>query len=243
MTKMSVIGLGKTRGATTMHRAGVSAHLESAGALVRRHSNLIGGIAMLCDGYGEPSELVGVPATQLPDAELQLLDRARASRFTLPFETMDVLVIDWFGKNISPTGIDRALLGRRATHSDPVRIGAIVALGLSPESGGNGLGVGFADAVTARVMNAIDADMMRYNLEASGDVEACATPRVFENDQQALEWAVTSFGPRIARIQSTAHLGQVLLSEELSASGFQGGDVMPWRFDAAGAIDLREPWR
>ncbi|MDX2086533.1 MAG: hypothetical protein SFX73_01730 [Kofleriaceae bacterium] len=241
-TKMSVIGFGKPRGATTMHRAGVSEHLEAAGAVVRQHSNLVGGIAMLCDGEGQPSELVGLTVDELPEKELAVLERARAARFTLPFESIDVLVLDWFGKDISPTGIDRVLLGRRPTGADPVRIGAILALGLSPKSRGNMLGVGFADAVTARVLAAMDADQMAANLASSGDVEACTIPRVFENDRQALDWAVTSFGPRIARIESTAHLGQFLVSDGIILPGLTRGDVSPWSFDDAGSLDLREPW-
>lgn len=241
LTKMSVIGLGKTDGAAAMHAAGVSANLAAAGEHVRARTNFIGGVAMVCDGDGAPERVVGVRAEELPDAELALLERARALRFGLPLPELDVLVVDWFGKNVSPTGIDRRLVGR-GVGPDPVKVSAIVALGLTPESRGNGLGVGFAEAVTARVVGAIDAEQMRFNMEASGDVEACTIGRVFASDAAAVDWAIAEFGPRVARLESTAKLRHVLCAEGLEPAGLARGARVDWGFDDAGWLDRAAPW-
>ena len=232
LCKMSVLGLGKLEGARRMHAGVVSNHLEAAAALVRAKSNFVGGVALTCGFDGEPVALTGVPQSALPSAELTLLDRDKTLRPRLPFDAVDVVILDWLGKDVSPTGIDRKLLGRHEV-GDPVRVGGVVALGITPASRGNGLGVGFADAITEHVVASIDPVQLEANLKGSGDVEACTIRRVFATDADAVRWAIETHGDRVLRLESTARLGRILASASLGApAGYVDGGPAPWILDA-----------
>lgn len=117
-----------------------------------------------------------------------------------------------------------------------MRVGLVIALGLSEASRGNGLGVGFADAVTERVGKSIDAAAMRHNLEASGDVEACMLPRVFPTDDAAIRWAVEKAGPRVLRLESTANLGRLCTNVDVP-DPYRREGMAEWAFDANGRLD------
>src|SRR5262249_57133028 len=82
-------------------------------------------------------------------------------------EQLDLLVIGEIGKNYSGAGIDPNVVGRLLVEGQEEftspRITRICCLDLSPESHGNGTGVGIADLTTNRLLNAIDPVPFRMN--------------------------------------------------------------------------------
>src|SRR5262252_770423 len=85
----------------------------------------------------------------------------------LPFEQLDLLVIGELGKNYSGAGIDPNVVGRLLMETEPEFeapcITRICVLDISPESHGNGIGVGIADLTTDRLLSQIDPVPTRIN--------------------------------------------------------------------------------
>ena len=79
----------------------------------------------------------------------------------LPFDEADLLVVDQIGKNISGPGMDPNVIGRHAHHYSTLLqnvlevtpfMRRIYVRGLTPETHGNAIGVGLADAVHVRLV-------------------------------------------------------------------------------------------
>ena len=90
----------------------------------------------------------------------------------LPFDDLDVLIVDEMGKNISGTGMDTNILGRMfvpaVPEADRPRITAVVVLDITEESHGNACGVGLADFTTEGLVSKIDLYATYMNGLTSG---------------------------------------------------------------------------
>ncbi len=78
---------------------------------------------------------------------------------SLPFEAFDVLLVDYLGKNISGTGMDTNIIGRiniRGEADTKPDIRTICLFDLTPQSHGNGIGVGLADVIPQRLYDKIN---------------------------------------------------------------------------------------
>ncbi|HZP84917.1 MAG TPA: hypothetical protein VFB21_24990, partial [Chthonomonadaceae bacterium] len=121
--KMCAIGLGKQRGAASIHTYGARGLREIMPRIARymaRHANIVGGIALLENELGHTSEIHAVPAAQMgQEGEKALLKRARGMSPRLPFKAFDILIVDEMGKNISGTGMDTHVIGRARMPSLP----------------------------------------------------------------------------------------------------------------------------
>lgn len=80
LCKMAVIGLGKHRGAESLHNAGLAAEfsdvIEERARLIIEEC-VVGGLALIENAADRAAHIEGVPANQIPDREPELLDRAR----------------------------------------------------------------------------------------------------------------------------------------------------------------------
>jgi hypothetical protein len=103
----------------------------------------------------------------LLEEEPRLLEQARGLMARLPFDKLDLLVIGEIGKNYSGAGIDPNVVGRLLIEGEPEfetpKITRICCLDVSPESHGNGTGVGIADLTTDRLLAQIDPVPFRMN--------------------------------------------------------------------------------
>src|SRR5439155_19659900 len=107
---------------------------------------------------------VGVPRS-IAAEESQLLIEARQLMPRLPFDEIDLLIVDYLGKNISGAGMDPNVTGRwvqgyssslaRGDRSSPF-IRRIFVRDLTPETHGNAIGIGLADVTTSRLVRSID---------------------------------------------------------------------------------------
>ena len=115
-------------------------------------------MAILENAREQTARLQVVERDQLFAVEPGLLDEARGLMGRLPFDQLDLLVIGEIGKNYSGAGIDPNVVGRLLIEAAPdlefdkPRITRICVLDLSPESHGNGTGVGIADLTTERLL-------------------------------------------------------------------------------------------
>lgn len=235
LAKMAAVGLGKQRGAEMIHRYGLDglrSLMPQAARMVVQSSPFALGLAVLENAYHETAEIRAVPSAGIAGPEeAKLLQNAYRLMPHLPFEEIDVLIVDEIGKNISGTGMDTKVIGRVKVHNvaNPVRpdIHVIAALRLAPESHGNAVGIGLADVTTQQLVEEIDFDAMYINGLTSGitGVQRAALPVVAPDDRRAILTALRvcgcpdAHGARIVRIRNTLELDCLEVSDGLLSRG------------------------
>lgn len=231
LVKMLGIGLGKLKGATTIHHNGLKGlmgDLPKVTEVVMRETNLICGFATVEDGYHQPVVLNALSPETLVDEEAELLKLANELMPKLPVEDIDVLVIDWMGKEISGAGMDTNIIGRLRIDGYPEpespRIKAIVVLDLTDASHGNATGIGFADFTTQHLLQKIDFDLTVKNIFTSNFLRRGFIPLVYPTAVEAVEAAIEHVlrgrsdqrdSARVVRIHDTLSLDSVDVSPNL----------------------------
>jgi lactate racemase-like protein len=226
--KMIAIGMGKRAQAESIHALGAWGLRELMPEVARaklRMAPILGGLAVLEDGYDQTMQIAGLPADRLEEEEPKLLAQARQAMARLPFERLDLLVADRMGKEISGTGMDTNVLGRLRISGEPEwgppHIECVLVRDLTEASHGNGIGIGLADIATRRLYNRIDMETTRTNGLVSGFPQRLMIPLIGENDREALDLALyllrrkPAEEVRMVRIRDTAHLDRLLVSESL----------------------------
>ena len=231
-TKMAVVGFGKQPGAAQFHASGAT---EMRARLDRRDrgvcaGRLLGGVASVEGPTGEVVTVRALAADEMAaSAEQELTEQARALVPKLPFDEIDVLVIERGGKDISGTTLDPNVTGRFwiAGLEDPPapRVSMIVLLGLTDVTAGNVLGIGFADFVPASLAAQIDWKATYLNSFTAGGtgVRRARLPMVLPDEESCIRAAMATCGRpldqprRIVRIESTLHLDRCWVSEALLA--------------------------
>jgi hypothetical protein len=257
LLKMISIGLGKQRGADTFHGQGFSAFAElipAAAAVTLASVNIPFGLALVENGYARLRRVEAVPAATMYLREQELRAEAAGYLARLPFEGLDVLVIDRIGKDISGLGMDSNVVGRYYTGptGQPPLIQRIVVRDLTDETEGNAVGIGMADVVLRRVADRMDRVKTYMNCITAKTPEGARIAMMVDTDREALDVAIACClhvdpaRARIARILDTKHLEWFYASEPLLAELPPGGPsevsgpVSPIAFDAEGrfAADL-----
>ena len=230
LCKMTAIGLGKREGASAVHDEAVArGYVEAitgAFEVIRRETPALGGVAIVENFYDRAAEIRGVPAVDLPDAETDLLDDAREYMATLPFDELDVLVVDEMGKDVSGTGMDTNVIGRyrvlNGEEPDAPDIKRVFVRGLTEATHGNGHGIGLADVTTTDVAESLDLEQMYANALTSGSLARDSLPVALPSDELALAAVLRSFGPydpetaRVAWIENTLDLSAFYVSSALA---------------------------
>jgi hypothetical protein len=225
---MTAIGLGKKAGADTLHRYGVlglEKQMPEAARLIARQMPVRLGIGILENAYHDLSRIVAVPPDQIAgDLEAELLHDAYGLMPSLPFASIDALIVDEIGKDVSGTGMDAKVVGRIRVHgvADPPTpdVRAIAVLGLTPASHGNAVGLGLADVTTRRVIDAVDFESTYLNALTAGlaGVQRAFVPVVAPDDRAAVLTALRVCGrpdperAAIVRIKNTLELDEMDVS-------------------------------
>jgi hypothetical protein len=245
LIKMAVVGLGRVAGAEVMHQLAVRvSYVQAITAIARilfKKLPILGGLAILEDKTNTLRRLEAVPAAAVLDREPQLLAEARQHHASLPFDQLDVLLVDEIGKDISGAGFDTKVIGRIMNiyekECERPRITRIVLRDLSAKTGGNAIGLGLADYVHRRVVDRMDADMTALNCITAVAPEKARIPIVLSSDRRALEAAFRSIGlwdiasVRMAWIINTANLRRLAISPALAAEAHAKGlSVSPGHF-------------
>lgn len=261
LAKMSVIGLGKQHGASIMHRLGAEGFkrfLEPAARVYAANTNLAGGLAIVENAYDQTAEIVGLTADEIGGPrEAALLERAKKLMASLPFQKIDLLVVQRLGKNISGTGMDTNIIGRLMIPGQPENFGppdvtAIAVLDLTKETHGNIAGLGLANVTTARVARKIDWQASYMNAVTSGvfGLFRVHLPITMPDDRRALQVAMRCCNrpPETAGmvlIRDTLTLDRLWVSPSLRATveahpRLQIVDESPLAFDDHGV--MTSPW-
>jgi hypothetical protein len=223
LTKMIVIGMGKTPSATTFHSAPtpqMKDMLLEMGQLLVDSGKIWAGLAILEDGYDQTAELHAVRPADILHREPELLERHRHYFPRLPLEHINVLVVDEIGKIYSGTGMDTNIIGYRGVRDGEdlasPQIHVIAALSLADGSHGNAIGVGLADFITRRLRDAIDEQKTFLNTFTTGHMGRAKIPVTFRDDEELVDMLTSRYGPDgWLWIPNTLHLETLYASENL----------------------------
>jgi hypothetical protein len=254
--KMLAIGLGKHEGALRAHRNAVQlsyrvAIVSVAREIIRR-APLIFGLGVVENAYDRTAEVVAAWPQDFEAAERGLLNRAKELMPRLPFQELDVLIVDEIGKELSGAGLDPNIIGRRMVFGEPElatpKITRIVVCDLTDKSAGSAVGIGLADYTTQRLVDKLDPRPTYINCLTAMAPEKARIPMTAANDREAIEWALLTSGAvepprsRLVRIKNTLHLETFYASESLLPE-LKGnprlkvvGEWAPLSFDEAGKI-------
>ena len=227
--KMMAIGLGKQHGAENYHRAG---HHYSYGEIfplvgqaVLDAGHVLFGLGIVENGLDQTAKVQAVLPKDFAAVEKALLKEAKTWMARLPFDKLDVLIVDELGKNISGAGMDPNVTGRASVQKPGGKphIRMLFVREITPEADGNAIGVGFADMTTSRLVKKINYAAMYMNAITSGVPDAAKVPMEFDTDREAIETALGMIGltlpeqARVVRIKNTLDLTEIDCSEALLA--------------------------
>lgn len=243
LLKMLVIGLGKRAGAANFHtsasRFGYEHVIRTSARITLEKAPILGGIGILENQRHDTARLVVLLPEEMEDRETEIYAEAKRLMPRLPFDDIDLLIIDRIGKNISGSGMDpnvtgrgihgySSLLGDRST--SPV-VRRIFVRDLTPETHGNAVGIGLADFTTARLVRATNQAITTLNALTALSVQSVKIPIHFETDREAVTRALESLAlrdvreARVMRIQDTLSLEQVMVSETLAGQALKRSDL------------------
>ncbi|MCA8988016.1 MAG: hypothetical protein KDA78_10265 [Planctomycetaceae bacterium] len=224
LLKMLTVGLGKQAGAETYHRA-VRTH--SFDDLIREAANcvmstvpVLGGIAILEGEQKGVVDLRAFPASQIMSEEPLWLQRAAGLMPRLPLEEIDLLIVNEIGKELSGTGLDTNVVGRKfhdhsSTDQDWCRTKLIHIRSLTPATSGNATGIGIAEFTLASAAAEVDWKKTAVNSITAGHPTAAMCPIVMETDREVVDAALNIVGPecRMVHITNTLALQRFWISE------------------------------
>ncbi|MFH1155097.1 MAG: lactate racemase domain-containing protein [Pseudomonadota bacterium] len=256
LMKMMAIGMGKHKGCFQVHKQtvnyGYRRVIPEIGSIILENLPILCGVGIVENIYDKTAMIKAILPDDFALQEAQLLARAKQLMARLPFDRIDVLIIDEMGKNISGTGMDTNVIGRimfigEAEPEHP-RITRIVVLNLTPHSHGNAIGLGLADYTTRRLTDTLDLKAMATNAITAMTPEKARIPIALDADQEAVVAALETIGDvipenaRIVHIKNTLEMGELHISQALTGE-LEGRedlvleeDLGPLAFDEAGSI-------
>jgi hypothetical protein len=258
LLKMLTIGMGKLEGATEGHRqswkSGFETTIRSVAGKVLASGKILFGLALVENELHQ----IAVARAALPEdlvrVEETTLQLARALVPRIPFTAFHLLVVDEMGKNISGTGMDTKVIGRgvELPPGEAPEISMIYVRDLTPESGGNAIGMGSADVIHQRLYRKIDFGKTYLNARTALNPAGSRLPIHLPSDREALDLTLGHLGSpepaeqRIVWIRNTLSLERIAISASLAR---EAAALERWRlaegtylanFDSAG--DLKPLW-
>ncbi len=236
LMKMLTIGCGKQYGANLCHSLGMDHMSENVTAVAKeiiRHKNIPFGISIMEDALHTLYKLTAVPGERIEEEEPALLEEAKSMIPGIPFEKVDVLVLEEIGKDCSGAGMDPNVTGRSQSLGiwKPF-IERIAILNLSEKSHHNGAGVGGGDVTTRRFLDKMDFDITYPNGITSHDLQGIKIPAVMPNDRTAVKMALETCihadcpeGYRMVWMKNTLHLDSFFISPALLKEAEQNPDI------------------
>jgi hypothetical protein len=254
LLKMMAIGMGKLEGATEGHRQswkyGFETAIRAAAGKVLANGKILCGLALVENELHQ----IAVARAALPEGlvaqEESTLQLARTLVPRIPFPAFHLLMVDEMGKNISGTGMDTKVIGRgvELPPGEAPRISMIYVRGLTRESDGNAVGVGFADVIHEGLFRRINFDKTYLNTRTALNPAASRLPIHLPSDREALDLTLGHLGSppaaeqRIVWIRNTLCLGRMAISTALAREATAlprwrlSEEAHPADFDIAGNL-------
>jgi hypothetical protein len=258
LAKIVAIGLGKRLGAEGIHLYGpanLAVWVPKVTERIIETGKVLGGLGIVENAFDRAAKVAFLEPDDIGGAvESALLKEAKDLMATLPFDDLDVAVVDVMGKNFSGCGMDTNVIGRMmirgSAEFERPRIANIAVLDLSDASHGNASGLGLADFIPFRLLEKVDLRTTYINGMTSGlgGPQRGQVPMTMPTDRSAVAAAILTCGradlenARVVRMHSTLHLEELLVSASLRAEVEASdrlsisGDPVPMDFDADGRI-------
>ena len=257
LMKMMLIGLGKHDGAKTYHRAikdySFGQILRSVAKEVLSKCSILAGLAIVENSYGQTARIQALQPESLEDGEKLLLQQAKLWMPRLPFRAVDILLVDQIGKNISGSGLDLNVVGRKylwhrpANHEVP-KIKMIAVRDLTYLTHGSAVGIGTVEFCRRRVLEKMDVKITRVNALTGGFYMEAMTPLDYPTDREMLQVMLSQIGliqptdAKLLWIHNTMALAEVecsaaYLSEACDRDDLEIlSDLRPISFDESGNL-------
>ena len=224
--KMMTIGLGAQLGAQVCHRQGImhlGPNVEKFAFGILKHAKILLGIGLVENAFDRTCKVRVMTKEQIPLEEPGLLEEAKQRMARILFDSVDVMIVDYIGKDISGEGMDPNISGRWIVPNitggiDAQRIGI---LDITDETMGNVVGLGMADVCAKRVVEKMDRDTTYPNSLTSTVTSLCKIPMYFDNHKLTIQAAIKmSAGVEpedieIIRIAHTLALDTFWISENM----------------------------
>jgi hypothetical protein len=256
LIKLIAVGLGKAEGARSVHRVGPKGLQEILPKLAEKaiqSAPIKAGIALIENANREICHVEPVQPEAIFETEQRLLQKAKGIMPRLPFDQLDALIVEEFGKEISGAGLDPHISGRTDIRGveNPASpfIHKIAALRMTAATNRNGMGTGMVDFLPQPTANKLDLHSMYINAVSSTVLEKAFLPIVLANDQEVIRalvatcWQPELHSIRLAQIRSTLHLNEMLLTTPLfqeaqtkDAIDFYEEQTESLKFDSSGQL-------
>ena len=222
--KMLVVGLGKQKGAESVHSDGMdnmARNIPANGRVALENSKILFAIPCVENSYDETALIEAIPTDQIFDREPELLKIAASNMPSILVGEADVLVVNEMGKNYSGTGVDPNISGTWSNDyvSGGLKVKRTCFLDLTDCSHGNANGMGLASVITARMFEKLDLNKIYMNSFTSTVLKSAMMPPVVANDREAIQACIRTANRidrdhvRMVRIKNTLHIGEIMLSE------------------------------
>lgn len=259
LMKMMAIGLGKHAGALVCHTAflkmGFENTLRAMGECILSSGKILGGIAILENHSHQTAHIEVIKPKHFLTREPQLLSLARQWMPDLPFKNIDLLIVDEMGKEISGTGMDSNVIGRKhlihgVQSPDAPSVRRIYVRDLTDDSNGNATGIGLADYTHTRLYNKIDRVTTYNNCNTAANPRSASIPMYFDSDRAAIDAAIQTIGvirpldAKIVWVQNTLDLDTFWVSPAYRNEVMERADMKiinaekPFQFDQAGNLHM-----
>ncbi len=224
--KMLTIGLGCQMGAEVCHRQGI-AHLgenvEKFAFGILKHANVILGVGIVENAYDKTAKIQVMTGERIPEEEPVLLLYAKSRMAQIHFKKVDVMIVDYVGKNISGEGMDPNISGRWIVPGIDGGIDAtmIGALDLTEETRGNFYGLGMADTCAKSAMDKIDTEATYPTSLTSTVSKLSKLPMYFDNHRLTIQATIKMVPGKtpeeitMIRIGSTLDMDTIWISENM----------------------------
>jgi len=228
LLKMMTIGMAKLEGATEGHRHswkyGFETTIRAVSGKVLASGKILCGVAVVENELHQIADVRAALPEGIVEQEESALELARTLVPRIPFPAFHLLVVDEMGKNISGTGMDTKVIGRgvELPPGEAPAISMIYVRSLTPESGGNAVGMGSADVIHERLFRAIDFERTYLNALTALSPRGGRLPIHLPSDRQAFDLTLGHVGSpepteqRIVWIRNTLSLDRIAISTPLA---------------------------
>ncbi len=195
---------------------------------MRQKAAIAFGLGLVENAYDETAQVEAVRPDDFERREEELLVLARRWLARLPFAEADLLIVDEIGKDVSGSGMDTNVVGRKRS----LRFGKIVepaefrmpmmrhifVRGLSAHTHGNATGIGLADFTTTRLVKAMNYKATCINCLTAGYPDGANIPVHFDTDREVIDAALAIAGRRQPEDARVMHIRNTLCLEEIEVS-------------------------
>jgi hypothetical protein len=224
LMKLIAIGLGKHKGALACHSFGwdeMSNSIQKIASRFLDSGKVMGGIGIVENEMHQVCKIEAIPAEWIPLREAELLSYSRETIGKIPFSKLDALIVCKSGKDISGSGIDPNVTGRKLQKDNArCQIDYVVCSDLTDKTEGNAIGVGNADIICKRIVDKIDLSATYMNGITSRGLSGTKIPLIVENDVEAIKLCMflcnkTAGDIKVACIRDTSSVNSFYISSAL----------------------------